>query len=264
MSKLNNSYDNMSDDMKHKKIREMYIDKKMSFGTIAKELDTYANRIRRDAKKFNIAIRSKSDAQKNALDTGKHKHPTKGTVRKESTKHKIGEKMIKSWSSLSDKELQKRKELQRKKWNKLSEEHKQEMLRKANHAVRKASVVGSKLEKFLLDKLISDGYRVDFHKEQVLSNTKLQLDLFIPTMNVAIEVDGPSHFLPVWGDDTLAKNKKYDQKKEGLIIGRGWKLVRIKQTKDFCNTRACITYDKLVNILENIDSNKDNKIIIED
>lgn len=254
----------MSDEIKYKKIKKMYVDEKMSFGNIAKELGTYANKIRRDAQKFNIDIRNKSEAQKNALETGVHKHPTKGTVRDQETKQKIGEKMIESWSSLSDKQLEQRRIKQKKKWERLSDKQKQDMLQKANHAVRKASIVGSKLEKFLLDRLIKDGYRVDFHKEQVLSNTKLQLDLFIPTMNIVIEVDGPSHFLPVWGNDTLAKNKKYDQKKEGLIIGRGWKLVRIKQTKDFCNTRASITYDKLLSVLKNIDDNKDNKILIED
>jgi very-short-patch-repair endonuclease len=83
-------------------------------------------------------------------------------------------------------------------------------------------------------------------------------------MGIAIEIDGPSHFLPVWGEEVLNKNKKYDQKKEGLIIGKGWKLIRIIQTKDFSKTRATITYGKLLEVLKNIDNHQENKILIED
>jgi len=264
MTKSKNLYDNMSDELKHKYIRDMYINQKKSFGIIAEELGTYANKIRRDAKRLNINIRNKSEAQKNALSQGVHNHPTKGKERKQSTKQKIGKSMIDSWSSLSDKELKNRKNKQKIAWEKIPSNKKQEMLKKANQAVRKASVLGSKLENFVLDKLINDGYRVDFHKEQVLSNTKLQLDLFLPTMGIAIEIDGPSHFLPVWGEEVLNKNKKYDQKKEGLIIGKGWKLIRIIQTKDFSKTRATITYGKLLEVLKNIDNHQENKILIED
>jgi very-short-patch-repair endonuclease len=93
---------------------------------------------------------------------------------------------------------------------------------------------------------------VDFHKEQTLSNTKLQIDIFIPSLNVAIEIDGPSHFLPVWGDDTLQKNIKYDNKKTGLVLGKGCALIRIKQTRDFSNARAEILWEKLSEILSSI------------
>ena len=109
----------------------------------------------------------------------------------------------------------------------------------------------SKLEKFILTQLLKDGYRVDFHKEQMLSNTKLQVDLFLPTINLAIEIDGPSHFAPIWGQDALTKNQKYDEKKNGLLIGKGLSLIRIKQTKDFSKTRANIIYTKLLNLLIN-------------
>jgi hypothetical protein len=59
----------------------MYLDDKKSFADIAKEYDTYSNKIRRDAVGFQIPIRDKSDAQKNALKSGKHQHPTKGKER---------------------------------------------------------------------------------------------------------------------------------------------------------------------------------------
>jgi very-short-patch-repair endonuclease len=103
--------------------------------------------------------------------------------------------------------------------------------------------------------LLKNGYKTDFHKEHILSNTKLQIDLFLPTMNIAIEVDGPSHFLPVWGDDVLLKNQKYDKKKTGLIIGKGLSLIRIKQTRDFSKSRADLIVIKLLAAIESVKNN---------
>lgn len=247
-------YNSLSDDDKKNMLYKLYVEEQKSLGQIAQILSTYTNKLRRDAKKFNITLRNKSEAQKNALNTGVHKHPTKGLQRTEETKQKIGVGVMDSWQELSEEELNNRKALAKEQWNKLSDDKKQQMLKLANEAVRKSSKEGSKLEKFLLTKLLSDGYSVDFHKEQILSNSKLQIDLFIPKLNVAIEVDGPSHFENIWGDDTLDKNTKYDQKKQGLLVGRGIKLIRIKQIGDFSKTRASIVYEKLLSLINDINN----------
>lgn len=259
-------YNKLSDHEKSRLIKQLYLIDGKSFQDIAKEYSTYANRIRRDAIKFNIPIRDKSAAQCNALKTGKHKHPTKGTTRSEETKTKIGQKVMTNWDNLDTVEKTQRKNKAKKLWDNLSEDQKQERLIAANKAVRHSSKTGSKLEHYLLNALIKDGRKVEFHKEQVLSNTKLQIDLFLPTMSIAIEVDGPSHFLPVWGEDALKKNQKYDTKKSGLIIGKGLKLIRIKQVHDFSKARANIVFDKLKNILDNYTTafNHSNILEIED
>jgi len=75
----------------------------------------------------------------------------------------------------------------------------------------------------------------------------------IPSINVAIEVDGPSHFAPVWGDDSLKRNVKYDQKKSGLILGKGLVLIRIKQTMDYSESRSRVIYSELRELLKNIE-----------
>ena len=257
-------YQNLSDIEKKNTIEELYVKQKLSFGDIANKLNTYANKIRRDAKKFHIRIRDKSEAQSNAIKTGKHKHPTKGTERPETVKDKIGKSVMKSWDNLNDQELEKRKNKAKNLWNQLSEEEKQHRLSLANQAVRVSSKNGSKLESHILSALLKNGYKTDFHKEHILSNTKLQIDLFLPTMNIAIEVDGPSHFLPVWGEDVLLKNQKYDKKKTGLIIGKGLSLIRIKQTRDFSKSRADLIVIKLLAAIESAKNNKDNYIEIGD
>lgn len=257
------NYKNLNDQQKKELINKEYVEKKRSLADIASDFDTYANKIRRDAIKFKINLRDKSQAQKNALKTGKHQHPTKGIQRSEDTKQKIGKKIMQSWEEMSESKKQERKHKAKKLWESKSEDKKKEILKKANIAVRETSKTGSKLEKFLLNELLLWGYQTEFHKEHTLSNTKLQIDIFLPTMGVAIEVDGPSHFLPVWGDNALKKNIKYDQKKEGLILGKGLKLIRVKQTKDFTRTRAIIIAEKLKDILESIKSQKNINRTIE-
>jgi very-short-patch-repair endonuclease len=267
MKKSPDCYDALSDKQKTDIIYDLYTQQHLSFADIAKLYDTYPNKVRRDAKKLNIKIRDKSQAQKNALQSGKHKHPTKGCSRSEEVKHKIGAGVIDSWKNLDLDELNTRKQKAKDNWSKMSEDEKEYMKKRATDAVRYSSKVGSKLEKYILSSLIRDGLYVEFHKEQVLVNTKLQIDLFLPKMNIAIEVDGPSHFLPVWGEDVLQKNIEYDQKKEGLILGKGWHLIRIKQLKDFCNTRANILYLQLIDKIKELNSDQNSipkKIIIED
>lgn len=250
-------YADMSDQEKKKLIHNLYTLKGMSFIEISKDYGTYPNKLRRDAIKFDVSIRNKSEAQKNALEKGSHKHPTKGTKRSNETKSKIGVSVMKNWENMDPKDLENRKKKSKELWEKLDEDDKANILQKANKAVRDSSKYGSKLEKFILDNLIKNKHKVEFHKEHFLSNTKLQIDLFLPKMNVAIEVDGPSHFVPVWGDQALARNKNYDNKKTGLIIGKGWKLIRIKQNKDFSKTRAQIICDKLNDLLNNIHNTTD-------
>lgn len=247
------NYDEMSQYQKQTLLEKLYVKDKQSFQDIAISYNTYANKIRRDAKKFGIHIRTKSEAQKNALQSGKHKHPTKGTNRDESTKSKIGRSVMTFWDQLDDKALKQRKLTAKANWDNMSDEHKANMQKEANNAVRASSKTGSKLEKFFLTKLIADGYKVDFHKEQLLSNTKLQIDLFLPKLNIAIEVDGPSHFLPVWGQDTLNRNITYDNKKTGLILGKGMVLIRVKQLKEFSKARAESLYEQLIEQIKNIE-----------
>jgi very-short-patch-repair endonuclease len=262
MSSIN--YENLNDSQKKHILDTLYLEKKLSFQDIAEKYGTYANKLRRDAKKFNIKIRDKSQAQKNALNTGKHKHPTKGTSRPTEVKEKIGRGVMQSWDELSEEELKIRKDKSRDNWQTMNEEIKSGILKSANEAARLSSKTGSKLEKFLLNKLLQDGYRIDFHKEQMLSNTKLQIDLFLPTMNLAIEVDGPSHFSPIWGQEALDRNKKYDEKKNGLLTGKGLSLIRIKQTKDFSTARALSIYEKLLIIITDKTFKKHTLIEIED
>lgn len=256
-------YNNLNDQEKIDLLKKLYEIDKISFADIAKLTGTYSNKVRRDAIRLKINIRDKSEAQKNALHSGKTKHPTKGTKRPNETKAKIGESVLKSWESISDEELKNRKTKAKINWENKTDEEKQLILRQANMAVRESSKKGSKLENFILSGLLEKGFAVEFHKEHSILNTKLQIDLFLPEHNIAIEVDGPSHFAPVWGEDALKRNKKYDNKKTGLILGKGLYLIRVKQTKDFSKSRAKLILENLISIIYDIKIKKPGSKTIE-
>ena len=88
------NYNEYSETEKQSLLEKYYIKDQLSIQQIAEMYHLYPNKIRRDLKKYNIDIRTKSDAQKNALKKGTHQHPTKGKKRSEETKQKIGESII--------------------------------------------------------------------------------------------------------------------------------------------------------------------------
>lgn len=204
---------------------------KWSVPKVAEDLGTYPNKLRRLAIKLEVEIKNQSEAQKLALKTGRKDHPTAGTKRSAETKIKISNKAAESWENLPDEEKKRRSDLAKDQWNNKSDEDKEEFYRAANAAVRATAKDGSKLEKIILEHLLGMGLTVDFHKEHNLVNSKLQLDLYIQNLGVAVEVDGPNHFLPIWGEDSLVKTIDADTRKNGLVLGLGQCMIRIRYAK---------------------------------
>lgn len=254
LSKSLTKYDKLNNEDKQRLLIEAYIDQQMSFGEIAKLAGTYPNKIRRDAKKLGVPARSRSEAQSLALSEGRHKHPTKGTKRSESTKIAISERMAASWDMIDDEERERRSEMARDQWEAKTEDEKKELHKAAGDAVRRAAKEGSKLEKYLLQELIAAGYRVDYHREHVIVDERLHIDMFIKSLNVAIEVDGPSHFSPIWGHETLQRNQKADIRKNGLIMGRGICIIRVQQKKSLSQKYQRDLRDELLAALNKIET----------
>jgi very-short-patch-repair endonuclease len=258
-------YWSLQENEKRSLLKEAYCNKKLSWIQIAEMLNTYPNKVRREAKKLGILSRSKSGAQKEALKKGRSLHPTKGKKLNENTKLKISESQGLIWDSLSEEERAKRSEAGKESWNKKTEKEKQEVIRKGSDAIREAARTGSKLERFLLEELTARNYRVQFHKEHWLKNQRLETDLFVEDLRAAIEVDGPSHFSPVWGEKNLTKNQQTDLEKTGLILGQGLVLIRIRQTKRISQRYLRKILEDLLNILDQISKEfpKENKRYIE-
>ena len=214
---------------KHKEfIIDQYTNKNKSTYEIAQELKTYPNKIRRALNALGVSLRDKSKAQTIAIKSGRHEHPTKGKKRTESEKVAISNGMATYWDEMEDKERKRRSKISKKQWEAMSEEDKANLRKLAAEAVRKASKEGSKIEKFIYEGLTKAGWDVIFHKRGLITNDKMEVDLFVPSLKTAIEIDGPAHFLPIWGEENLQRHIRSDAQKAGLLINRGFVVLRVK------------------------------------
>lgn len=250
------------DDLSEPYLRDAYEVRLLSTYQIAKEKNTYPNRVRRALKKYGILLRDKSDAQSVALQSGRHKHPTKGKERSESIKIKISESMAKVWDKMGDTERQRRIELAKKQWQEMSIEEQKDFKRLATEAVRVTASEGSKLERYILTELKVRGYVVQFHPENLLSQEKMQIDLLLPQLKIAIEIDGPSHFYPIWGEENLAKKLLSDNMKTGLLIQAGYAVFRVKylaKTLSKIQERKILAH--IVSLIEEVSAKFEPKLI---
>jgi len=241
--------------MDTQKIINCYLKENMSTYEIARKFKTYPNKIRRELIKNGIEIRDHSEAQAKALQTGIAKHPTKGKKIKQETKEKIGESMMNSWKNMDSKERKRRSEISRKNWEAMPESKIEDMRYESSLAIRKASIEGSKMEKYLMSGLIQLGYSTSMH---YLFAEKQHVDLFVSLKlkhfkGIAIEVDGPTHFKPIWGKEHLSKQQKSDNKKTGLLLSNGFVLIRVitkGEDSDIRMKKTLIKIDETIQLLK--------------
>lgn len=214
-----------------KQILEMYNEGRSTY-QIAKDLNTYPNKIRRVLLKNGIELKTKSEAQKNALDQGLSYIPTRGKTRTKDEKLKISQGMKKAWKDMDDDMRKQYTERAKLHIQNMPADKRREMQEAAIKGVQIAGKEGSKLEKFVFSELTKMGYVVEFHKKNLIVNQKLEIDLYVPACKTIIEIDGPSHFLPIWGEEKLQKQIRADSAKTGLILSKGFIVLRVKTMTD--------------------------------
>lgn len=243
----------LSDDKRLAEYKKLYEKQKLSWAKIAGKFGTNANRVRRDALKLGVQSRDKSMAQKVAISEGRHEHPTKGKSHSDDTRIKISESQGKVWDDMDEEEREYRSQIGVEAWNKKTAYEKTEFFKKSSEAIQQASRHGSKVERYLFDYLTKKGYRVDKHKEHILQNEKFHIDLYVRDCRLAIEVDGPMHFEPVYGEEKLRKRQAADSQKNGLILSAGMVLVRVKLTKRESQRYIREIKEKVMNIIHQIE-----------
>ena len=247
----------MTDLNQKRLIKKLYEKDQKSWDEVSRECGCSRTKIRRLARKFGIVGRSRTDAQHIALEV--YGHPRQGATTSVETKTKISESMGEHWDQLSDKEIAKKSKVSKDLWKNRDPAENERIQAAGAGAFHKASRDGSKLERYLAFELNKLGYKVELHKEHHLKNQALQIDIFLPTIGVAIEVDGPTHFEPIFGQDKLEKIQKSDRQKTGLILSCGYYFIRIKHIKKLSHRFQRDTLNKIVKILQMIKSgNKQN------
>lgn len=210
-----------------KDVIRMYNEEDKSTYQIAKSLNTYPNKIRRILIKHGYDLKNRSEAQKVALEQGRSSHPTEGKTRTNEEKLKISGSLVDYWSQMTAKEKKRRVKMAKDNWKNMSAAAKENMRAKGIAAIREAASSGSKLERFFHKRLLEAGFDARQHV-LIIPSENLEIDLYIPALRTIIEVDGPSHFFPIWGDEKLQKQINADLRKSGALLSRNYAVIRIK------------------------------------
>lgn len=235
-------------------VSRLYNEQHLSTYQIAEQLGTYPNKIRRMLKKMGCELKTRGDAQRAALQNGRAQHPTEGKERTLEQRIKISSGVSGYWKQLEEKEYKRRCGQAKSHWESLSEEQKEIMRSRSIAAIRTAAVEGSRLEKFFQEKIEEAGFYVDSHKS-VIPSEDLEIDLYIPSLKTIIEVDGPSHFFPIWGEDKLQKQINADLRKSGVILTRGYVMIRIKSLGQETLAKREELAEKIITLLKSIEKN---------
>lgn len=243
--------------LNEEKIVTLYKKEKKSTVEIAKEFDTNPTRVNRILKRNGVKLRTKSQSQK--LNLKKNGHPCEGKAVSEETKVKISKSVSESFD---DERREKYSQRMIKRWEKMPVKQKEKLIEGMREGIRKASQNGSKIEHFFVAKLRENHYNINVHEKYTLSSSsnELELDIVIPDLKIAIEIDGPSHTYPIWGEDKLEKTLKYDARKNGLLTKSGYKVIRVNYTHRRCTKYIMEdVFNQLLEVIKKIENNKRTK-----
>lgn len=262
-------YKNYKDEEKKALLEKLY--SQGSIREVAKELNLTTSFIYNEFKRLGVVRLTRQDSMKKALKTGRLKHPTEGKTLSAETKEKIGDSISKHWDSYSPEEYDALMKTYKEAWKKKPAHEKQELQEAAHAALLKTTREGSKLEKIVADALTEAGFYVELHRSAVLANEKLELDIFVPKLKTIIEIDGPTHFRPIFGEERLKKVQRADAEKNGLLLREGYIVIRMQQYKKKYLSKTLISFfsAEIVKQMKKIEENaptelKDRFIVIQE
>lgn len=243
-------------------VRRLIEVEKLSTYKVAAELGCNQSHVVRLIAKFNknnpsnpIKKRNKSEAQLNYLKTS-GTHQREGTVHSEDTKDAISDKMRDFYDSDEGEAAKdKIREFRQQEWAEKSEAERAEILndlKQANRA-KMQSGEGSNFENYLAEQLTENGYLVEQRTKTWTPGNQFHVDIALPSQKIIIEVDGPTHWSPIYGDAELAKVQAKDGRKDAVLINNGWCILRV-QDGSGSTTRA--RFKRVLDMLHEIEYSK--------
>jgi len=217
-------------DINEEVVRQLYHTEGLSMRVVATKVGVPLATLSRFMKKHGIGARSKAQAQKNFLK--EHDHQMKGRKHTDETKKKISHSLGDFWDALSDDQ---REEVKRKigsawqrKWAGMSDQERSLMMEGLATKAKAAQGQGSRLERFIAEELRKRGYLVEERSTNYTAGKDFEVDLALPKELVAIEVDGPTHFLPIYGEEHLEQQQERDTRKDDMINATGYSVLRVR------------------------------------
>lgn len=229
----------------------------LSVAEVAKKYKRSQSTVNRLFKKIGVKIRTASEAQKLALASGRSKNPTEGVGHSSTAKINMSEKAANRWARITDAERDKFKQTAKDRWAKLSEADKKEMLRLAGVALKRVATEGSEIEQYLESGLLSHNFMVQKHVKNFMGG-EYEIDILLKDEAIAIELDGPHHFLPIFGEERLEKTMKFDAAKNGTLISMGLTIIRVKCL--YKNLTEKMKRDTLSLVVETINKVKSGEV----
>lgn len=111
----------------------------------------------------------------------------------------------------------------------------------------------SKLEIYIEEQLIVlyPNLHIDFNKKEAINS---ELDIYIPSLKLAFELNGLFHFEPIFGENKLSKIQNNDERKFQACIEQQISLCIIDTSKQKYFKKS--TSEDFLNIIINIINNK--------
>jgi len=220
----------MAETINEEDARRFYQDEGLSMRQVAAKLGVPLATLSRFMKKHGILSRDKAQAQKNYLK--EHEHQMQGKKHSDSTKQKISKGLGEFWDKLSDDDKEELKKkigsAWRRKWQQMSDIDRRSMMESLSSKAKEMQGQGSRLERFVAEELRKRGYTVEERSTHYTAGKQFEVDIALPKERIAIEIDGPTHFLPIHGEDHLKEQQERDARKDELITGIGMNMLRIR------------------------------------
>lgn len=90
----------------------------------------------------------------------------------------------------------------------------------------------SKLEKYLEERIRQEFPDLEF-ETNCRSVIDYELDFYFPTLNIAVEVNGPTHYRPVYSQEKFQRIQEIDRQKLKLCEEQGIRLVVVTNLLNF-------------------------------
>lgn len=208
--------------------------------------------------KNKIPMRDKSKAQKQYLS--ENDHPMLGKEHSDETKQKISKSLEGFWDGLSDQEKEAYKEKMgaawKNKWASLSKKEKANIIEMLS-AKSKETKGSSKFEKFLAQAFKDAGFIVEEKTANYTPGQQFEVDIALPQVGIMIEVDGPTHFKPIYGEEALKLQQGRDNRKNDILLGARLQVLRIR---DDNGPLSAVRVRKILKMVQDIKVSSDRKV----
>lgn len=246
-------------------IRDLINEGKTTY-QIAEILGCNQSHVSRTIKKYNttnpnnpIKVLSKSEAQEKYI--AEHGHQRIGTAHSNVSKNAISDKMRAFYESEEGQEAKEIiSETRKKEWASMSEDAKRETLNNLKVANRESLKLGkgSKFENFLAEELKLAGFGVEQRCTR-FAGGQLEVDIALANENIAIEVDGPTHWSDIYGAQKLAEVQTKDRLKDNQLLTVGWNVLRLQDKSGVCS-KARI--NRILDKIKEIKSSKQPQVYV--